>query len=73
MKTLIAIKTKNFNTNNAWGFGGAIGTETTYDNGTICRKGIACYRHAGTSRFERWYKIENGERTEITKKEAYNI
>ena len=31
------ISRTNFNTNNAWGFGGGIGTEITYDNGIVKR------------------------------------
>ena len=46
-------KTK-FNTNNAWGFGGAYGTTTKYDNNIVKREGTQCYRHTGTSHFTEW-------------------
>lgn len=48
------VKREKFNTNNAWGFGGGIGEEITYDNGLINRKGTAYYRHMSPSKFDRW-------------------
>lgn len=46
-----------FNTNNAWGFGGGIGTDTTYDNGLRNRKGRACFRHLPAQSFNRWFVV----------------
>lgn len=43
------VKTKKVDTTNAWGFGGWVGTETTYDNGVVVRKGRNVHRHTGTS------------------------
>jgi hypothetical protein len=43
------IKTEQFNTNNAWGFGGASGTSTKYDNGITVIAGRNSHRHTGTS------------------------
>lgn len=39
-----------YSTNNAWGFGGSVGTEYTFENGWILRAGIACFRHLPGSR-----------------------
>jgi hypothetical protein len=39
------IRTEKVNTNNAWGFGGFIGTYTYYDNGIVIKKGRLFYRH----------------------------
>lgn len=43
------ISTREFNTCNALGFGGAKGTEYEYDNGVIEIKGRNYHRHTGTS------------------------
>lgn len=48
------IKTYSYNTNNAWGFGGKIGTDTYYDNGMIYRKARNYHRHTGTSSASGW-------------------
>lgn len=50
--------TKKFNTNNAWGFGGGIGTHTTYENGYSCRKGRAYYRHLKSESFVKYYDAD---------------
>lgn len=49
------IKEESFNTNNAWGFGGSIGTNTYYDNGIMIRKARKHHRHTGTSSDNRVY------------------
>jgi len=49
------IKTSSFNTNNAWGFGGSVGTDTYYDNGIMIRKARKYHRHTGTSSDSRIY------------------
>ena len=41
----LGFKKENFNTTNAWGFGGGIGVIFTKDNNWI-KFGRACYRHA---------------------------
>lgn len=40
-----------FNTNNAWGFGGAKGLTYTHQNGFIVSKGRNYHRHTGTSSY----------------------
>ena len=40
-----SVSREEFNTNNAWGFGGGIGTEYTFPDGSKLRVGTACYRH----------------------------
>ena len=62
--------TTNFNTNNAWGFGGAIGTETVYANGYKIKTGRYCYRHTGTSSFVNYY---NKKGDSITKEKFYAV
>jgi len=52
----LAVKTTDFNTNNAWGFGGGFGKEYTFANGVTIRKGKACFRHTGTTPFIAVYK-----------------
>ncbi len=37
--------TEEFNTNNAWGFGGGIGTKYTLPNGTYVKIGTGYFRH----------------------------
>lgn len=39
------MKTKQYNTCNAWGFGGSVGTEVEFPGGWVLRVGTACYRH----------------------------
>jgi hypothetical protein len=51
MKT---IKIEYTNTNNAWGFGGAIFLRTHYDNGLLHDKGRACFRHLSPEWLDRW-------------------
>lgn len=62
------IKTERFNTNNGWGFGGAIGVETIYDNGLFCRKGRNYFRHTPSESFERWFIEFEGDKYELNKK-----
>jgi hypothetical protein len=40
-----------FNSNNAWGFGGAFGKSYDFENGLEVRVGTACYRHTGTRKY----------------------
>lgn len=47
----IAISISKVNTNNAWGFGGAIKTVYHLSNGTSVHKGKVCYRHAPSTTF----------------------
>jgi hypothetical protein len=48
------IRSEKVNTNNAWGFGGMVGTVTEYDNGMIQRKGRAFFRHLPPEPVNRW-------------------
>jgi hypothetical protein len=48
-------KVTNFNTTNAWGFGGSIGTSTILDCGIVIVKGKAFYRHAPPSYYKKIY------------------
>lgn len=43
------VRTQKVNTNNAWGFGGKVGTYTFYDNGIYSFVGRNSHRHSGTS------------------------
>ena len=45
------IKSEPYNSNNAWGFGGARGTKYTYESGAVLFIGFAGSRHQGESRF----------------------
>ena len=63
---------KKFNTNNAWGFGGGIGTHTTFENGYSIRKGTAHFRHLKSERFchyrnDKGVGISKAELEEATK------
>lgn len=49
------IKTTGHNTNNSWGFGGAIYTRMEYSNGVVIEYGHACFRHAPSQPFTRAY------------------
>lgn len=44
-----------FNTNNAWGFGGGIGKEFKYKKHLSLRKGTAYYRHLPSKNFTTYY------------------
>lgn len=57
-----------FNTNNAWGFGGAAGTETVYDNGLVNQKGKYYYRHTSSQSFDNWYVQTDEDRYDLNKK-----
>lgn len=46
-----ATKVENYNTNNAWGFGGAVGKEYTLENGFSIVHAKACYRHIKPTSF----------------------
>lgn len=48
-----------FNTCNAWGFGGGIGTEWTFPNGLRYRQGTAYFRHRATMQFGRFLTNSN--------------
>lgn len=63
------ISAEKFNTNNGWGFGGGIGTETVYDNDLVNRKGTAHFRHIKSESFDRWFIIvEKGFNLSLPKK-----
>ena len=64
MKSIKAeiVDLEEFNSNNAWGFGGSIGTRTTYSNGYYRRKGRSCFRHSGTTPFDLFYKPQPNSR-----------
>lgn len=49
------IEVTEFNTNNAWGFGGSFGKKFQYKKHLKLVKGTACYRHAGTSDWTEYY------------------
>lgn len=49
------VSTEEFNTNNAWGFGGAVGTQTNYVSGVYKRTGKAYYRHLPPAAFTTFY------------------
>ena len=49
------ISNEKINTNNAWGFGGWMGTRKEYDNGLIIDEGKFCYRHSKEEHFWRTY------------------
>lgn len=53
-----AVSVEEFNTNNSWGFGGAIGKEWVFSSGWKVRSGRACYRHTGTTPFTAVYNPE---------------
>ena len=59
------VKAEEFNTNNAWGFGGGIGRVLTYPNGCRVREGCAYYRHLPSHSFIRYF-LANGK--EVSKK-----
>jgi hypothetical protein len=40
------VKRENYNTTNAWGFGGVIGERILYDNGIVHERGREYYRHS---------------------------
>lgn len=42
-----------FNSNNGWGFGGAVGKRYTLKNNIVVTIGEACFRHTGTTKFIR--------------------
>lgn len=50
-----AISKKGFNTNNDWGFGGAVGTQFNFKNDVHIRVGRASYRHLPSSLFTAVY------------------
>ena len=52
---------ESFNTNNGWGFGGAIGTLTTYQDGFQKREGRAYFRHAGSEYFVRYFNPDGSD------------
>lgn len=45
------IKSEEYNSNNAWGFGGFRGTKFTYESGAEVFLGWACTRHRGAFAF----------------------
>ena len=65
MKRII-IKQEKFNTNNGWGFGGAIGTITTYSDGCSKREGRVYFRHLPSQKFVKYFSADHGEITKTT-------
>lgn len=59
------MKREDFNTNNAWGFGGAIGTKYTLKNGYYIRKGRAYFRHIKTESFTKYYDSTGKEISKV--------
>lgn len=55
------VKRENYNTNNAWGFGGAVGERVEYDNGIGHLRGRSYYRHSPSSPYSRLFVILDGE------------
>jgi hypothetical protein len=70
-RNLSLIGTERFNTNNGWGFGGSIGTQSIYSNGLVMSKGKYCYRHLLPQPFVKWYYNSENALYEIT--ELYDI
>lgn len=54
MKNKIISK-EPFNTCNSWGFGGGVGTITTYLSGHKHRRGKAYFRHLSPERIDRYF------------------
>lgn len=52
------VSTSEFNTNNSWGFGGAVGTQINYRSGSYARMGSASYRHLPPARFVCFYNSD---------------
>jgi len=69
MSKATIVSKEPFNTNNAWGFGGGIGTVTTYSNGYRMRKGTAMFRHLPNESFCRYFNGVN----EIGPKEFWEV
>ena len=60
-RDLTLIDSENYNTNNAWGFGGSVGTYMTYSNMLVIQQGKYCYRHAPSVPFTKYlYNSEHG-------------
>ena len=68
VKSLQPISSVEFNTNNAWGFGGGIGYESIYSNGSVSRYGTAYFRHLPSEKFERFW-TDKTKKHEISKEE----
>ena len=45
----ICVESKEFNSNNAWGFGGAYGMLYKFADNSFLKIGTACFRHTGTA------------------------
>lgn len=54
-----AIKVEKYNTNNSWGFGGAVGKRYIFKDGTSLVKASACYRHLPSKPFARFEDNED--------------
>lgn len=52
----VATNVLHLNSNNDWGFGGAIKDVFSIEGGYTATIGIACYRHLPSSKF---YKLQN--------------
>mgnify|MGYP003657818151 CR=1 FL=1 len=59
METTQIASAKNFNTNNAWGFGGGYGVQYNFNSGSYLREGKACYRHSPPQKFKDYYNSLN--------------
>lgn len=59
LKFKLEIASAPFNTNNAWGFGGGIGTEWTFPDGLRYRQGTAYFRHRASMSFGRFLTNSN--------------
>jgi hypothetical protein len=58
---------KNYNTNNAWGFGGGEGKSYLFRNGSEIRIGKACYRHSPSSNYVAVYDKDGRKCIDIIK------
>ncbi len=75
----IDCESREFNTNNAWGFGGGIGTSYTFPPRTDVevRVGKACYRHMKSTKFIAIYvdgrRIFDEDNTTTQRKNAQTV
>lgn len=67
----ISVSSENLNTNNAWGFGGSIGTLYTLPDGAKIKIGRYCYRHASPTPYMILYEVDENQNTSKTYIERY--
>lgn len=67
MSTEVKIEVTDFNTNNAWGFGGGIGKLVKIGDFT-CRYGKAYFRHLKPEAFCRFFYDGDGRHVEVSQK-----